>query len=345
MVEFVRARRMIGRRAAVGGLVASGMATALKSPAALAAAASGTRSNATSSYSAFLAGVREQAVQQGVPASIVTEALALTHAPNAKVLKLDRHQPEFTLTWAQYRQRVITQTKIDAGRKALASYNGTLEAVEARTGVDRQPVMGIWGMESWYGKLTGGFNVIDALATLAYDGRRSSFFRSELLKALQILGEGRIAPAHMTGSYAGAMGQPQFMPSAYLRYARSMDGSGHADIWTNVPDVMMSIANYLAKCGWRTGEPWGQEVTVPETLAQAEIGREHTRTLEAWTQAGVRRKDGSKFSRSDVEGAIVRPDGPGTEAFMVYHNFNVIRRYNPSDYYALGVGLMGAATT
>lgn len=333
---------MINRRSTVRGLLLGGLGTAVSLRPALLQAATG---HATGSYAQFLEGVRSQATGMGLSSSLVSEALALTHQPNARVLQLDRHQPEFTLTWAQYREKVLTQAKIDAGRAAYAKQHGSLVRVEAATGVDRQPVMGIWGLESYYGRITGGFNVIDALATLAFDGRRAAFFRSELLKALQILGEGRIPPASMTGSYAGAMGQPQFMPSAYLKYARAFDGSSRADIWKSVPDVVMSIGNYLSKSGWKTGEPWGQEITVPESLPQSSVGRDHTRTLQAWMAAGVRRKDGSAFGRPEVEGAIVRPDGPGGEAFMVYHNFNVIRRYNPSDYYALGVGLMGDLTT
>ncbi|NHN87600.1 lytic murein transglycosylase [Acetobacter conturbans] len=333
---------MIGRRAALGGLalVGTGSAGLVRIRGAQAA----TR-HATGAYSEFLTGVRSQALGMGLSETIVGEALAQTHQPNAKVLQLDRHQPEFTMTWAQYRAKVLTQAKIDAGRTAYTGQHGTLTSVEASTGVDRSPVMGIWGLESYYGRITGGFNIVDALATLAYDGRRASFFRSELLKALQILNEGRIAPAAMSGSYAGAMGQPQFMPSAYLKYARAFDGSSRADIWKSVPDVLMSIGNYLGKSGWRTGEPWGQAITVPETLPQSEVGRDRTRTLSAWMEAGVRRQDGTAFTRPAIEGAIVRPDGAGGEAFMVYHNFNVIRRYNPSDYYALGVGLMGDLTT
>ncbi len=332
--------RMIGRRATLGGLALAGAGVSSASIHSVPA-----RAGTTGSYASFLAGIRSQATALGVSPDIVREALALTSEPNAKVLKLDRHQPEFTLTWAQYRTRVISQGKIDAGRAALAANGTTLAEVESRSGTDRQPIMGIWGLESFYGKLTGNFSVVDALATLAFDGRRSAFFRAELLKSLKILNERRIPPAGMTGSYAGAMGQPQFMPSAYLQYAKAFDGSERADIWKTIPDVMMSIANYLARCGWRTGEPWGQEIQVPDSLAQAELGREHTRTLAAWTQAGVRRKDGTAFTRGDVEGAVLRPDGPGGQAFMVYHNFSVIRRYNPSDFYALGVGLMGNLTT
>ncbi|NHO31017.1 lytic murein transglycosylase [Acetobacter sp. LMG 1636] len=336
---------MIGRRAAIHGLALAGVGACLVPAQGRARQSVSTGpASAGGSYVSFLAGVRSQAVGMGIAPDIAAEALALTREPNAKVLKLDRHQPEFTLTWAQYRARVISQGKIDAGRAALAANGTALSAVESRAGVDRQPVMGIWGLESFYGRLTGSFNVVDALATLAYDGRRSAFFRAELLKALKILNERRIIPAGMTGSYAGAMGQPQFMPSAYLQYAKAFDGSARADIWKTVPDVMMSIANYLARCGWRSGEPWGQEIQVPDSLAQGDLGREHTRTLAAWMQAGVKRLDGTPFTRADIEGAVLRPDGPGGQAFMVYHNFGVIRRYNPSDYYALGVGLMGNLT-
>ncbi|MFT8719448.1 lytic murein transglycosylase [Acetobacter sp.] len=329
---------MMGRRAMLGGFTLAGAAaTGLIRPSSVALAAG--------SYGTFLADVRRQALGMGLSEGIVDAALKQTREPNAKVLKLDRHQPEFTLTWAQYREKVLTSAKIEAGRTAYGTYGNTLAKVTSETGVDQQPIMGIWGLESYYGRITGGFNVVDALATLAFDGRRAAFFRSELLNALKILNEGRITPAAMSGSYAGAMGQPQFMPSAYLKYARAFDGSSRADIWKTVPDVLMSIGNYLAKSGWRTGEPWGQPVRVPASLTQSQIGRSATRSLKAWMEAGVRREDGSEFRRGDVEGAIVRPDGEGGEAFMVYHNFNVIRRYNPSDYYALGVGLMGNLTT
>ncbi|MDG6093775.1 lytic murein transglycosylase [Acetobacter sp. AN02] len=303
------------------------------------------KSLAAGSYATFLDGVRRDAEAKGIPSDIISRALALTRVPNPKVIKLDRHQPEFTLTWAQYREKVLTQEKVAAGKAAVAQNRKTFEEVSAHYSVDMPPLSGIWGLESYYGRITGNFHIIDALATLAYEGRRASFFRSELMKALKILGDGDITPEAMKGSYAGAMGQPQFMPSAYLTYAQSFPAGGPRNIWTSIPDILASIANYLAKCGWRSGEPWGQPVQMPDSLTQSQIGRQNTRTLDAWMQAGVRREDGSRFSRGDVSGAIVRPDGEGGEAFMVYHNFNVIRRYNPSDYYALGVGLMGNMTT
>ncbi|WP_058989443.1 lytic murein transglycosylase [Acetobacter senegalensis] len=298
---------------------------------------------ATGSYAAFLAGVRREAIQQGLSASMLDEALALTTQPNAKVLKADRHQPEFTLTWAQYKDRVITDKKISDGQNAVAQRTALLNQISQAYGVDRGAIAGIWGLESAYGTRMGTYHVVDSLATLAFDGRRSSFFRAELFKALHILNNGDITPSGMLGSYAGAMGQPQFMPSAYERYAASFPAGGRRDIWNNEADVFASIANYLAKCHWQAGEPWGEQVQVPDTLDQSQIGRAAVHPVSYWAGLGVRPLLGGGFSRPGLEGAVIRPDGVGGEAYMVYHNFNVIRRYNPSDFYALGVGLLGSA--
>lgn len=295
-------------------------------------------------YPGFLESLRHDALQQGIPASVLDAALALS-TPNARVLQLDRHQPEFTLTWAQYRGRVIS---VQREQGAAAGYRANLPVLTEiwrRYSVDPRIVIGIWGLESNFGTRIGTFNVVDALATLAFDGRRSSFFRSELMSALHILGHGDVTPAGMLGSYAGAMGQPQFMPSSYLRYAVDYSGDGRRDIWTDRQDVFASIANYLAKSGWIAGEPWGQPVTVTRPLDPAGIGRQFVQPLSHWDRAGVRRADGAPFSRLDARGALLQPDGAGGDAFLVYANFNVIRRYNPSDFYALAVGLIGNAAT
>lgn len=294
------------------------------------------------SYSGFLAGVRSEARNHGVPSSILDQALSL-QVPNARVLELDRHQPEFSLTWAQYRSRVISTQKTQGARTGYQANLTLLTEIWQRYRVDPRIVVGIWGLESNFGTRIGSFNVVDALATLAYDGRRASFFRAELMNALRILGNGDVAPARMLGSYAGAMGQPQFMPSSYVRFAVDYTGDGHRDIWTNRSDVFASIANYLGKSGWVAGEPWGQAVTLTRPIDPASAGRQSMRPLARWDQAGVRRSDGSRFSRQDVDGALLLPDGAGGDAFMIYANFNVIRRYNPSDFYALAVGLIGNA--
>jgi len=295
------------------------------------------------SYQSFLDGVRAEATGLGLDPAIVSRALALSRQPNPDVLKRDRHQPEFTMTWAQYRARVLGQSRIDQGRSAFSQRQPTLDAIGNQYGVDSRIVVGIWGLESGYGAHTGNFQIVDALATLAFDGRRAQFFRTELLNALRILNQRDIAPDAMLGSYAGAMGQPQFMPSAYLKYAVDGDGDGRRDIWKSEKDVFASVANYLSRCGWKAGEPWGQPCTVPESVPQSACGRSNEQSLGAWMAMGVRRADGSAFSRTDVRGAVLRPDGPGGDSFMVFHNFNVIRRYNPSDYYALVVGLLGSA--
>ncbi len=291
-------------------------------------------------YGAFLAGLRAEARRAGISEATLGAALGGLQ-PNSRVLELDRHQPEFTLTWAQYKARVLPDSRLVAARKGFRDNRALLTAVWERYRVDPRVIVGIWGLESNFGGRTGTFNVVDALATLAYEGRRASFFRGELLNALRILEHGDVSPSGMTGSYAGAMGQPQFMPSSYLRYAVSFGGDGRRDIWTSLPDVFASVGNYLARSGWRAGEVWGQPVQAPPGLTSG--GRDDGRTLAEWMRLGVRRADGGRFDRGDVTGALLQPDGPGGESFLVYANFKAIRRYNASDFYALAVGLLGDA--
>jgi membrane-bound lytic murein transglycosylase B len=293
-------------------------------------------------FDSFVSGVKTDARRSGVSGSILDEAFEGVQ-PSPKVLELDRHQPEFTLTWAQFKAKIIPQSRFDAAREAYHREAALLTKVPRAYGCDASIVVGIWGLESAFGAKTGTFRIVEALATLAFDGRRASFFRTELLNALRILQNGDISAHAMTGSWAGAMGQPQFMPSAYLHYAVDADGDGRRDIWNDRADVFGSVANYLAKSGWRLGEPWGQRIQVPENFTAGLGGRDAIKTLGQWQSLGVRREDGRPFSRPEVSGAVVMPDGVGGEAYMTYANFKVIRRYNPSDYYALAVGLVGNA--
>ena len=295
---------------------------------------------AADSFPGFVASLRAEARRAGISELTLDRALAGLR-PNTKVLELDRHQPEFTLTWDRYRATRLSEQRIANGRDAFRQSRPTLLAISNRFGVDPGVIVGIWGLESNYGGYTGGFGVVEALATLAWEGRRASFFRTELISAFRILDHGDVTPQRMTGSYAGAMGQPQFMPSSYQRFAVDFDGDGRRDIWDSRADVLASIANYLSRSGWRAGEPWGQPVRVPPSLDVARTGRENRRSLGEWMRMGVTRADGRPFSRGDVPAALVLPDGAGGEAFATYGNFNVIRRYNPSDYYALSVGLLG----
>jgi membrane-bound lytic murein transglycosylase B len=295
-------------------------------------------------FSSFLATFRPEARRAGISEATLDAAFANIH-PNQKVIDADRKQPEFTLTWARYRSFTMSDKRIARGRAACAASRGLLREVSDRYRVDPGVIAGIWGLESNFGTDTGNYNVIEALATLAWEGRRSSFFRAQLISALKILEHGDVAPGHMLGSYAGAMGQPQFMPDSYLRYAVDFDGTGKRDIWTSQGDVLGSIANYIASSGWRYGEPWGQPILVPANFDTSVTGREQRRSLGEWQRLGVRRSDGTAFSRADPLGAVIQPDGQGGEAFMVYGNFAAIRRYNPSDFYALAVGLLGDMVT
>jgi membrane-bound lytic murein transglycosylase B len=289
-------------------------------------------------FPGFLTGLKAEARRAGIRSGTLENAFAGV-SPNQKVLDRDRHQPEFTMTWARYRSLVITDKRITDGRHALAANRALFQQVQQRYTVSPGVIAGIWGLESSFGTGTGDFRVVEALATLAWDGRRASFFRGELMAALKILDHGDVVPGGMTGSYAGAMGQPQFMPSSYLRYAVDFEGHGRRDIWTSKPDVLGSIANYLAQSGWRGGEAWGQAVTVPSGLEAP--GRDIKRPLSDWIRRGVRPADGRWAAPTDTPAGLVAPDGTGTDSFVVFGNFSAIRRYNPSDFYALAVGLIG----
>ncbi len=292
------------------------------------------------SFGAFLSGIRADARRAGISAVTLDRAFAGVQ-PNAKVIEREHHQPEFTLTWAQYRDLLITDKRITAGRAAFQRNQPLFQRVQQQYGVSPSVILGIWGLESSFGTQTGDFHVVEALATLAWSSGRSAFFRSELIAALRILDHGDITPSRMTGSYAGAMGQPQFMPSSYLRYAVDFEGNGRRDIWSSTPDVLASIANYLAASGWQAGGTWGQSVTLPAGFNAADTGRDNRRPLADWLRLGVRPISGRLRAQPDQRAAVLLPDGSGGDAFLAYGNFAAIRRYNPSDFYALAVGLIG----
>jgi membrane-bound lytic murein transglycosylase B len=301
-------------------------------PAALAAPA------LAAGFDSFVAGIYAEASGLGIRRDVLDAAFAGVE-PNQKVIEKDRKQAEFTMTWTRYRALVISDKRINEGRAAVAQNRALFGQVENRFRVAPSVVAGIWGLESSFGVDTGNYKVIEALATLAWEGRRASFFRGELLAALKILNNGDITPGRMTGSYAGAMGQPQFMPTSYLRLAVDFDGDGRRDIWTSKADVLGSIANYLARSGWRPGETWGQPVTLSSGATAS--GRDVTRPLGEWAREGVAPASGRWVASADTPSAVIAPDGAGGETFLVFNNFQAIRRYNPSDYYAIAVGLIG----
>jgi membrane-bound lytic murein transglycosylase B len=301
-----------------------------------------TLATAPDSFQGFLAGMRSEARRAGISTATIGRAFSGVQ-PNQQVLEHARHQPEFTMTWAQYRALLVTEQRIAAGRIAFQQNRPLLARVRDRFDVEPGVITGIWGLESSFGTGMGDFRVVEALATLAWEGRRASFFRGELLAALRILDHGDVTPVRMLGSYAGAMGQPQFMPSSYLRYAVDFEGHGRRDIWTSKPDVLGSIANYLAQSGWRSGEPWGQAVTAPASVDLAAAGREGRRSADEWARLGILAINGRPLRGTNGLAALLLPDGPAGDAFLTFANFSAIRRYNPSDYYALAVGLLGDA--
>jgi membrane-bound lytic murein transglycosylase B len=290
-------------------------------------------------FNSFVAALQARASAAGIPQSVIaTTTSGLT--PNADVLRLDKHQPEFTLTWAQYSSRVLNAARVAQGQAKAAQAAGLLAAVTSRFGVASGPLLGIWGIETNYGTTQGNFGVIDALTTLAWD-RNSSFFTGQVISAMQIIANGDAPAPKLIGSYAGAMGQPQFMPSVYLSTAISFTGNGQPDIWSSDADTLASMANYLAKAGWQPGLPSSEPVLAPIYTDMAMTGRDNVRSIGYWTSRGVQRLPGAPLLGNDTPAALLLPDGKGGQAFFIYSNFRVIRRYNASDYYALAVGALG----
>ncbi|MDE8344766.1 MAG: lytic murein transglycosylase [Acidocella sp.] len=290
-------------------------------------------------FNRFLAGLQARARAAGIPQAVVQQTTGGL-VPNADVLKFDHHQAEFTETWATYSSHVLSQTRIAEGHAKAATSADLLAAMTSRFGVSAGVLLGIWGIETNYGATQGDFGVIDALTTLAWD-RNSRFFGNEAIDAMRIVADGDAPAARLLGSYAGAMGQPQFMPGVYLSTAISFAGTGRPDIWNSDADALASMANYLAKAGWQPGQPSSVPVLAPSSIDVAQTGREMLRNVGYWRGLGVQTLPGGAPLADDMPASLLLPDGAGGEAFLVFANFMVIRRYNASDYYALAVGGLG----
>jgi len=234
---------------------------------------------------------------------------------------------------------VLSATRIAEGQAKYSSTQSLFSAITSRFGVSAGPMLGIWGLETNFGANQGDFYVIDALATLAWD-RNSGYFAHEAIKAMQIIANGDAPTGQLTGSYAGAMGQPQFMPSVYLSTAVPFSGSGAPDIWHSDADALASMANYLVKAGWHPGQPSSEQVYSNLTSA-AGTGRQNVQTIGYWLARGVQRLPNAAPLPSDFPAAVLLPDGPSGQAFFAFPNFSVIRRYNPSDFYALATDALG----
>ena len=293
-------------------------------------------------FATWLQTLHSEARQQGIRARTLDAALAGLQ-PIPRVIELDRRQPEFTMTLTEYLQRVVTPQRIEHGQRLFKTHRALLNEIGSAYKVQPRFIAALWGLETSYGRITGGFSAIGALATLAYDGRRSKYFRRELLNALWILDQGHIAPQAMQGSWAGAMGQNQFMPSSFRQYAVDYDGDGRKDIWTTLPDVFASTANYLARAGWRGHQTWGRQVQLPPALDGKLLGLDIQKPLPAWQALGIRRIDGRDLPQQPLQASLLQPGGGDGPAFLVYHNFRAILRWNRSNYFALAVGKLADA--
>ncbi len=292
-------------------------------------------------FTAWLAELRADARKQGIKDSTLNAALKGIR-PIPRVIELDRNQPEFKLTYARYMERVVPASRIEKGRRMLAENKPLLQKIGAKYGVQPRFLVAFWGVETDFGRVTGGFQVIPALATLAHDGRRSSFFRKELMNALRILDEGNVTPERMVGSWAGAMGQCQFMPSSFVRFAVDEDGDGRKDLWGSKADVFASAANYLKQSGWRGDESWGRAVKLPKRF-DARLAGHDRRSFKTWAALGVRDAKGGPLPKSDVKAALMLPEADGGPAFLVTENFFTTLKWNRSNFYALAVGQLADA--
>lgn len=287
--------------------------------------------NQPGDFGSFLSSLWPDAQKRGVSKTTFNGAIRGI-SPDAEVLRLTKSQPEYNRPIGDYLKNRLSANLLAAGKRHAEKWAETLDAVERKYGVDKEIIVAIWGLETGYGSFTGGKDVIRSLATLAHARYRGDFFRNELLAALEILEQEHITREKMRGSWAGAMGQPQFIPSSFLKFAVDFSGDGKRDIWGNVPDVLGSIGNYLRQHGWKPGSAWGYEVTIP---ANFDYRKSRARFAE-WQALGVRRADGGKFP-AEGDGILFFPSGATGPGFVVTGNYEAIKRYNLSDAYSLTV--------
>jgi membrane-bound lytic murein transglycosylase B len=310
-------------------------------------------------YREYLETVRIKAMNEGVSRATVDRVIPSLRY-NARVVQLDRQQPEGNPdapipNFAPYKAKHVDAARIGRGRAKYEELRPMLQRIEAQTGVPEQVMLAIYGHETNYGTVTGNYNAPEALATLAFEGRRRALFEGEFIAVLKMIDKG-VPQYAITGSWAGALGKPQFLPSVYLRLARDGDGDGYADIWKSEVDAMTSIANYLLNAGWRRDEPWGVAVTAPDGLNRTAIKStvmaprcprvfaRHSRwmTISEWRAMGISSQSGA-WPRSDMLATLIEPDGEGKTAYLLGSNYRVILDYNCSNFYALSVGLLADA--
>jgi len=295
-------------------------------------------------YGLWLQQFYAEAKKQGITEETLNAAMTGV-LPDERVVELDRKQPESTLTFTQYRRNVLPQARIDKARALYQEHKALLDRIAKKYDVPAKYIVALWGMESSFGANMGNFSVIESLATLAYEGRRADFFKDELIKALRILQEQGMDSSQLIGSWAGAMGQCQFMPSSYHKFAVDGDGDGKKDIWGSQADVFASIANYLHSSGWKGDQSWGREVRLPANFDRSLENIESFRPLSEWQKLGVTRVDGSPLPAVDIEAALIFAGRttPDEGVYLIYPNYNIILTWNRSRYFGTAVGLFADA--
>ena len=297
----------------------------------------GTNASANPQFDQCLPTLQKRALAAGIsPATVNSVIPALQY--QEKVIELDRHQPEFVETFQNYMAKRVTPNRVKAGREMLVKYQPLLEKLLRQYGVPPQYLIAFWGIETHYGSYLGKMPVLDSLATLACDQRRSEFFTSQLLEALKMVDAKTVEPKDFLGSWAGAVGNMQFMPSAYRRYAVDADGDGKADLWHSIPDALTSAAHYLNELGWERELRWGREVILPKKFDYGLTSMAQARDLKAWRAMGVKMANGKPLPNYSTRAAILLPAGHTGPAFIVYDNFNVILKWNRSEFYGIAVG-------
>ncbi len=292
-----------------------------------------------SNFASCISGMHEKARVHGISEATIAQVLGKAKFI-PRVIDLDRRQPEFTQLFTDYLKNRVSEQRIRRGKALLTKYRQLLDSIQQETGVSAQYLVAFWGLETNYGSYLGNISVPNALATLACDQRRKTFFTGELLNALRIIDAGDISAKHMVGSWAGAMGHMQFMPTTYLRYARDGDGDGRRNLWDSIPDALMSAGVFLQQLGWNPGLHWGQEVVLPTSFDYSLAGRNQSLSLAEWVALEVTPVSGMTLPPNNQNASLLVPAGHKGPAFLIYENFNVIMKWNRSEFYALTVGYL-----
>ncbi|MCG8536947.1 MAG: lytic murein transglycosylase, partial [Pseudomonadales bacterium] len=283
--------------------------------------------------------LQQRALKENISAAVVeTDLAAAKFVP--RVIELDRKQPEFSQTFHGYYSLRVTDQRVQLGRQLLAEHGELLNSLTRQYGIPPQYLVSFWGLETNFGRYLGKMNVVDSLATLACDPRRSEFFTQELFNALRLIEAGVGSRETLVGSWAGAMGNMQFMPSAYLQFGLDADKDGRADLWNSLQDAFTSAAHYLQQLGWQKNWRWGREVMLPKGFDYSLAGRDQARALREWRKLGVRDTNNNPIAALDDSAALVIPAGHSGPVFLVYDNFDVIMKWNRSEFYALSVGVL-----